>query len=419
MPEKREMTIRPYERLVGDWPTRFHLRVDPDGSGLLMANAAEAAWLSPVGVRMATGVLEGRNDDEIVEAVCAEFNGAPESQVQADLTAVHRLIEDLSEPGDDYPVTNLTDPTLSHWERQVAAPLRADVDQCDPERFRTMLAKLWDAGVPHVCIQAKRERDNAELMLLVEAAGDIGMICGIRAVAGCLSEPLLESCAMAGLDHLDLLFVSHDAAEHDEIAGAGDHEVFHAAIGWCRALELAPVAQVPLVDGTLVRMDDMIADLEALNVTNVVGFAIACPDDDAEADAAGALPARALPQVATTFFELADSTNGRYLWAPPKRYDDCCPLAEQILSGPRTSGDITIRVREDGTVLPPRGAEGVGNLLHDDWSAIWRHDAFKRYRERLKAPTRCPDCPDLPICNADCPKDPDGWSDDWLGGEAK
>lgn len=413
------MTIRPYEMMVGEWPTRFHLRIDPDGSGLLLANAAEAAWLSPVGVRMTSGVLEGRTDQEIVEEVAGAFRGAPESQIHTDLAQVHAMIEELSEPGDNYPVTNLTDPEISHWERQLAAPLRADVDQCDPERFRRIIRALWDAGVPHVSVQADPDDGEPQLMLLVEAAEDIGMICGIRAAASWLSPAIIEACAMAGLDHLDLVFVCHDPGEHDATCGDGDYEAFVAAVEQCRELELAPVAQWPLMDSNLADMDEMAETLRELGVTNVVGFAIACLDDDAAADEAGALPARALPQVATTFFELAENTDGRYLWAPPKRFDHALSMREQVLAGPRTSEDITVRVSGDGAVWPARGAESAGNILQAPWSEIWRHPAFERYRERLKAPTRCPDCPDLPICNADCPKDPAGWSDDREGGDAQ
>ncbi|MGI5819170.1 MAG: SPASM domain-containing protein [Armatimonadota bacterium] len=414
-----DVTIRPYEMLVGEWPTRFHLRIDPDGSGLLLANAAEAAWLSAVGVRMAAGVLEGRSDQEIVEQIATDFRGAPASQIHADLGQVHAMIEELSQPGDNYPITNLTDPRLSHWERELAAPLRADVDQCEPERFGEIIRALWDAGVPHVSVQTDPGRDRGELMLLVEAAEDIGMICGLRAAAGWLSPEVIELCAVAGLDHLDLLFICHDPAEHDEVCGEADHEAFVAAVAQCRELELAPVAGWPLMDSNLGAMDEMAEALQGLGVTNVVGFAIACPDDDEAADAAGALPARALPQVATTFFELAEHTSARYLWAPPKRFDHAKSLREQILEGPRTSADVTVRVRADGTVWPARGAQSAGSILQTPWREIWRHPAFERYRERLERPTRCPDCPDLPICNADCPKDPTGWSDDREGGDAQ
>ncbi len=410
--------IRTYERLVGEWPTRFHLRIDPDGHGLLLANAAEAAYLSPVGVRMVRGILDGLEDSEIVEKITVEWD-APESQVRADLATVHQLISDLSEPGDNYPITNLGDSSVTEWERELSAPLRADIEQAAPELFRPMVQTLWAEGVPHVCIQTREDSVASQLMLLVEAAEDLGMICGIRAVAGWIGPDVIEACAMAGLDHLDLLYVSHDAQAHDGICGDGDHAAFVAAVEQCRDLELALVAQVPLTDMSLLDLDETMLSLHELGVTNIVGFAIACPDEDDAADASGALPARAIPQVATTFIELAESRQARYLWAPPVRFDSARGIADQVIAGPRTSGDVTIRVRSDGTVLPARGSEAAGNILRDPWRSIWQHEAFTRYRERLKAPTRCADCPDLPICSVDCPKDPAGWSDDRRESEAQ
>jgi len=49
-------------------------------------------------------------------------------------------------------------------------------------------------------------------------------------------------------------------------------------------------------------------------------------------------------------------------------------------------------------------------VLKDEWQTIWQHEAFKRYRERVVAPTRCLDCPGLVICEADCPREQSGWA---------
>ncbi len=412
-----DVVIHPYERIVNEWPTRFHLRIDPDGSGLLLANAAEAAWLSPVGVKMAEGVLQERPDEEIVIELAEEFSGAPPSQIEADLNTMHELIESLSEPGDNYPITNLTDPEISHWERALGAPLRADVDACDYDRFREMALLLWDAGVPHISIQVGEEYDTSQLGSLVEAVEDIGMICGVRSVVSWLTPEIIEACAIGGFDHLDLLFAGAEPQQHDAIAGEGDFAAFEEALLRCNGLGVAPVAEVPLVASTFVELEEIVDALQMLDITNMVGFAIACLDDDEAAKAAGALPARGLPQVATTFFEMAEGTDARFLWAPSKRYDSAKSLERQIREGPRTSGDVTIRVRADGSVWPARGAQSAGKLLEDGWREIWACEEFNRYRELLKAPTRCPECPDLPICRADCPKDPEGWSDDREDGE--
>ena len=89
-----------------------------------------------------------------------------------------------------------------------------------------------------------------------------------------------------------------------------------------------------------------------------------------------------------------------------------------MTAGPRAAGDAAIRIEPDGTVYPARGPRHrAGNILADSWEQIWASPCFARYRERLAAPTRCSDCPDLPICAADCPRDPRGWSDETQGGE--
>ncbi len=402
-----------YQQLVGEWPTRFHLRVDPDGGGLLLANAAQAAALSPVGVQMAQGVLEGRSDEAITRDVKRTFRRAADEQVVADLASVRGLIADLTMPGDNYPVANLGDVGLSAWERQLAAPLQADVTQGEPDTLRQIVHKLWQAGVPHVTIAVDPQAEAAQLPRIVEAAGDIGMLTGLRSVASWLSAEVIEAAAMAGLDHLDLLYVTGSPQEHDVIAGAGDYAKVLAGFEQCRALELCPVAQVPLIAGNADAVDEIAAELVERGVTNLVFFALACPDDDSQAQAAGALPARALPQVALLVEEAADDTMARYLWAPPVRFDNARSLAEQVRAGPRTAGDIAIRVAAEGSVFPPRGGPiCAGNLLTDAWEQIWGNECFTRYRERLQAPTRCSDCPGLEICAADCPKDPRGWSDD-------
>ncbi len=402
-----------YEQLVGEWPTRFHLRVDPDGGGLLLANAAEGAALSPSGVIMAYGILEGRSDGAVITDVRRAFRPTTYEQVADDLAKVRQLITDLASPGDNYPITNLGDLALPDWERQLGAPLRADVVQGDPDTSRDIMRALWEAGVPHVTILAQPDGDVGQLPALVEAAGDIGMISGLRSVASWLSHDTVKQAAMAGLDHLDLLYVSNSDAGHNGIAGGGDHQRVLAAFEQCRALELCPVAQIPLFQSNADDLDETAADLAGRGVTNLVFFAIACPDDDARAEEIGALPARALPQVAVLMEETAADLQCRYLWAPPVRYDHSRSLADQICAGPRTAGDIAVRIEADGSVLPPRGKrECAGNILTDTWEHIWGNECFARYRERLQAPTRCGDCPDLEICAADCPKDSAGWSDD-------
>jgi radical SAM protein with 4Fe4S-binding SPASM domain len=99
------------------------------------------------------------------------------------------------------------------------------------------------------------------------------------------------------------------------------------------------------------------------------------------------------------------------MWNPPVQRVPDLPLADQVMKGPRCSGDVAVRVEADGTVIPPRGPyENAGNILQDSWDTIWNHEVFRIYRERVEAPTHCDICPGLVICAADCPREPAGWA---------
>jgi radical SAM protein with 4Fe4S-binding SPASM domain len=409
-----------FTRMEGDFPVRFHLRVDPDGGGLLLANAAEAAHLSPVGVLMVAAALEGHSDTEIIERVHAAFRGAGVAQITRDIEAVRKLLADLLTPEDNYPITNFGGAVEAPEKRRLMAPFQAYVAQGDPEGGRAILEALWNVGVPQVTFLADPGLPTDGLVRLVETAGDIGMIAGIRAAASWLPPPALREAGMAGLDFLTLVLASADPAEHDALVGAGDHAAFVEAVKACRDMELCPVAQVPLTDQSAADLSGIVEFASAQRIGNFTFFAVACLDGEEAEDAAGALPARALPQVATMVTECAEECGARFLWAPPAKFDLRKTLADHVIAGPRAGGEVSIRVEADGTVYAPRGPrEACGNLLRQKWDAIWRHQAFTRYREVVEAPTRCPTCPGLEICAAACPKDPAGWSDDTQNGEAQ
>jgi len=407
-----------YEYLEKEWPTRFHLRIDPDGQGLLLANAAQAAVLSASGVLIVQGILEGREDQEIFLDVGKAFPDVTGDEIWTDIAEVRALIADLATPGDNYPISNLDDPYAATRTRMLSAPLRADIVPGELEQTKQILQRLWDAGIPQATILVQSETDSEIVVRIIESAEDLGMIAGLRTLAHWLPADVLDEAANAGLDHLTLVYVSPIAQQHDALTAAGDHDLALRHFARCHDVELCPVAQVPLFRDNIDGLDVLIAELDEWGVTNISFFALACPDDDEAARQAGALAGSALPQVATTINEAAENAQVRYLWEPPMRFDATRSLSEHMVAGPRAAGDVAIRVEADGTVYPPRGPRrAAGNILYDDWEQIWRSTCFTRYRERVATPTRCADCPDLPICAADCPRDPRGWSDDTTGGD--
>jgi radical SAM protein with 4Fe4S-binding SPASM domain len=416
--------------------SRFHLRVDRDGSGLLMANAAATARLSTTGVMIAKGLLDGKDENAILQDLTQNFKGTTKAMMRADIDKVNNLITELVNPHDAYPIFNLEDPALSPYTSELIAPLQAAVTLAAPEQLVPILDRLWDVGIPNVTLIVPGTPDPdylvhdfpTHLVRAIERAEDLGLIAGVRARASDLHNAagargtLLADLVQAGLDHLTVFYASTDAKIHDALFGEGDHAIALEIFKWLEDNETCAIAQVPLVQSTLETLEATIWELMDLGADNLSFFALATADTgDATArsgDAAEgslqreeAITADGLPQVASLVEETAYEVQARFIWEPPVQRNPIVPLAQQVRKGPRCAGEVAIRVEPDGSVIPPRGPyQSAGNLLTDNWNIIWENEAFRVYRERVEAPTRCDRCPGLTICAADCPREPNGWA---------
>ena len=405
--------IRPglyhYQREAGGTFTRFHLRVDSTGQGLLLANASAAARLRPSGVIIAKGLLEDDEQGLIVDRLVRSFHGVTPQQAAGDVERVRGIIATLDSPGDNYPILNLADPSFSPEIAPLEKPLSADVPVAEPDRLVAILDRLWELAIPHVTIIAGENPRAADLVRAVERAEDLGMISGVRGRGTDLVQgTLIKDLAQAGVDHVDVLYLSASPAVHDALAGNGDHQNAIEALDAVRENEVCPVAEVGLVESTLETIEETLEALAGRGIRNAAFFAVATAEPG---PSGGALAADELVQAARLVEESAEEAEVRYLWYPPLRFDPTRTLGEQVGGGPRSSGDSAVRVEPDGSVIPARGPyRPGGNLFSDDWETIRQSEVFQSYRQRVETDTHCDDCSGLAICAADCPRNPAGWA---------
>jgi radical SAM protein with 4Fe4S-binding SPASM domain len=292
------------------------------------------------------------------------------------------------------------------------APLQADLPLTGPEDLSPILNKLWDAAIPHVTLIVPENPDASNLIRAVERAEDLGMITGVRGRATDLqSGQLVFDMVQAGIDHVTIFYGSGEHTIHDSLFGDGDYSVARELFAEIPQYEVATVAEIPLLTTTVDGLSDLVESLIELEVRNFSFFAIARPDEAADSQSDDSLLAMALPQVADIVEELANQLDVRFVWQPPVLREESISFIPQVRLGPRSSGDVSIRVEPNGDVIPSRGPyRRAGNILIDSWDEIWRDPAFRRYRERIEQPTRCEVCPGLAICAADCPREFAGWS---------
>ena len=87
-----------YRREAGGNVTRFHLRVEEDGRGLLVANASVGAILSSTGVWIAKAILEGKNPETIHESLRNYFHESRGDQISKDIEKLDEFIRTLANP---------------------------------------------------------------------------------------------------------------------------------------------------------------------------------------------------------------------------------------------------------------------------------------------------------------------------------
>ncbi len=404
-----EPGLRHYERQVADHNVRYHLRVEPDGAGLLLANAAAACRLSPSGVMIAEGLLSGTTEMKIKSRVRSAFAGSTREKIQNDMERVRQVIDDMAFPGGRYPLFNLDEPQATARDRVLGAPLSAEIGVDGSGDLKARIDRLWDVAVPQVVLIHLPGAPADKLVDGIERAEDHGLIAGVRAPAAALmEEDLLERLAEAGVDHIDAYWASLDSQHHDSLLGDGDHEAVRKVFEMCQRLEVCPVAVIPLVGGGLEHLEAAMSALPEMGVGAATVFFLA---EERGAKRSGGIVAEALRQAIATAEEQADRLGLNLVLAPPVERNPDEPLAVQVRRGPRAAGEAAIRVMPDGSVIPSHGPRrAVGNLLSEPFQAIWERDAFRHLRESVEAPPACDECPGLAACSNGCPVDPSGWA---------
>lgn len=391
---------------------RLHLRVDRSGQSLLIANASEAVRFSWVGTIICLALLEGNHQRDIVKLLKIPQG---EQLVQS----VRETLDQIGRPDQRFPIFNLADPSFESAAGGLLAPFQADVEMANESTLRKIVDRLWQAGIPHIRLFCQAPADLESLSVVVEHAEDVGMITGVRCLASHLiASEQLPKLAQAGLDYV-VVPAATRRDDHARWYGADDHENLAPLLAQCDELLIAAVAEVPLLAGSLEAIDDESSDLLPLGLRHFEVFALVDESDVADSNQAAAHRALvqppALRQLAAWVEDLSNKHQAQIVWLPPRPISgapaDLESLSRWVRQGPRAGGDVTIRVRGDGSVIPPRGpAEACGNLLADPWDVIWNHRRFSHYRDELIQAEPCDQCTGMAICVSGCPADPTTWA---------
>lgn len=368
---------------------RLHLRIERNGQGLLIVNAATVLHLNQTATEYAYLLLRGADEEEVVRTMTRRYRVDAE-RARSDFRDLKERILTLATSVDLAPDTYLGIEPTEAFSADTSAPYRVDIaltyridesGTLDPEarkrverelstaEWQEVLNRLWDVGVPHVVFTGGEPTLREDLVELVRHAESLGMVTGLLSDGRRLKErEYLDRLLLAGLDHLQLTFVSHDPSLHDRLLGRpGAWEETVAG------LRNALPADLYVVVHLIVRPEN--ADTAAETVAFLAGEGV--PAVALSAPASPSSPEWERLQRGLHAAEEAAHRHGlTVVWDLAAPYSRVNPIELESSTLREQALRQHLYVEPDGDVLPAQGYNVVlGNLLRDPWKAIWEHPA--------------------------------------------
>jgi MoaA/NifB/PqqE/SkfB family radical SAM enzyme len=371
---------------------RLHLRVEADGRGLLIVNAATVLHLNQTAAEYARLLIEGIGVEEAARTMARRYRvGQARAREDYDQLRDHILM--LATTPDLSPEAFLGLERAEPFSAETSAPYRADLaltyrmdesGTLDPEarkrvereltteEWQQILKSLWDAGVPHVCFTGGEPTLREDLIALIHRGEELGQVTGLLTDGRHLKDKTyLQGLLLAGLDHLQITLASHKPEIHDAIVNkAGAWAETDAGLRNALAGDIYVVVHVVVTTANADSVAETVAYLADLGVPAV---ALSSPlSTTAEEEKARLRRALEAAQ------ETAHARGMTLVWDLAAPYSQVNPVeAEADLSRKQAARQL-LYVEPDGDALPAQGYNVVlGNILRDPWETIWNHPGRK------------------------------------------
>ncbi len=415
-----------YERRDGaGGRVRLHLRVEPDGHGLLVINAARVLHLNQTAVEYARFVLEEVPEDTVVREVIRRYR-VDASAARADFRRMQAQIEALTRADESTcPIIGLDLERVDPFSVPLTAPYRMDLaltyrcnnacphcyvarspdyPEMDTATWKAVLERVWEVGIPHVCFTGGEATLREDLVELVAYAEGLGLVTGLLTHGRRLSDAAyVQALVAAGLDHVQITLESHDEAIHDSmVAAPGAWRETVQGVRNAVAAGLYTTTNTTLTHENVAGIEETVAFIASLGVPTFAcnsliyagrGSTVGTGFREGE-----------LAPILERVRDAAGRHGLRLVWYTPTQYCAFSPLQLGLGVKACTAALYNMCVEPDGAVIPCQSYyERLGYILRDPWEAIWNHDLAQALRERRYAPEKCRECPEFPICGGGCP----------------
>ncbi len=413
-----------YVREEGLSKVRLHLRVEPDGSGLLMANAARAYHFNPTATYMAYLWLKEAPEPQAVAGLTYHYHVSA-AQARQDYAAFSQQMTLIASPDGACPICELDLETSAPFSDRPSAPYRMDLaityrcqndcahcynarsrqqPELTTEQWKQVLDRLWEIGIPHIVFTGGEPTLRKDLPELVAHAERNGQITGINTNGRLLKDPaLVQKLVDAGLDHAQITLESHAPAIHDRMVqrkGAWEETV--AGVRNALDSRMFVMTNTTMLQDNAPYLEDTLRFLAELGVPTVGLNALIYSGHGASVGTG--LAEASLPPLLDLARTATQRSGQRLIWYTPTQYCHFDPIQLELGVKGCTAALYNMCIEPDGSAIPCQSYyQSLGNMLSDPWESIWNHDLAISLRERREVPEACTSCSLLPECGGGCP----------------
>ena len=346
---------------------RMHLRIEQDGHGVLIINAATVLHLNQTAAEYAYYFVNNIRADEVGRRVSQRYHVSSEQARQDYQDTTDRILTLIEMPDLD-PVTFLDFERRSPYAGRISAPYRldcaltyrlpADIEadlapeervtrELTTEEWYTVMDKAWQAGIPHLVFTGGEPTLRADLPDLVSHAESNGQVTGLLTDGLRFTDrQYLNTLLMTGLDHIMMLYQA-------------EIESFWQALDNVTAADISAAIHLTLTPGNINQAYDL---LKTLSEHSVKAISLSVVD-------------QTLGDGLNRLADLAASLHLSLVWDLPVPYSQMNPVSLEVRSTQLAegAGRAWLYVEPDGDVLPAQGADHrLGNMLSDQWETIWK-----------------------------------------------
>lgn len=403
---------------------RIHLRVEKDGNGLLMVNAARAYHLNPSATAMAYWSLSGQTESNIYNSLTKNFDISKEQCID-DAKAFLSQMAVITDPDESCPLCELDLDMDLPFSHTPSAPYRMDIAityQCNNDcthcynaRVRNfpqlpkhewfkVIDKIWNLGIPHIVFTGGEPTLYEHLPELIHYAESKGIITGINTNGRNLADcNYLDSLIDAGLDHIQITIESSNSKIHDEMVNhPGAWEATVSGIQNVLNKNIYMMTNTTMLKTNYETLSDTLDFLAYLGVPTIGLNALIYSGKGK--DVGTGLSETQLEPLLAIAKKKTSLHNQKLIWYTPTHYCRFNPITHDLGVKGCSAALYNMCIEPNGDVLPCQSYYfSLGNILHNTWDSIWNHDLSLQLRERRNLPDKCNQCELVQECGGGCP----------------